>query len=153
VQEGSLLNVPSIDAEPGSSIELRDVLLVSDDGNVTIGSPSVDGAVVVAEVLEHGKGKKVVTFKYKAKVRYRRKRGHRQGYTRLSVTSISFGGKTATRKAAASTTAEEPAAEAPAAPARRRRAATAETPVAETPAEETPAVEEPTDTESTETKE
>jgi large subunit ribosomal protein L21 len=83
VQEGSLLDVPSIEAEPGSSIELRDVLLVSDGGNITVGSPAVDGAIVVAEVLEHGRGKKIITFKYKAKVRYRRKRGHRQGYTRL----------------------------------------------------------------------
>jgi large subunit ribosomal protein L21 len=144
VQEGSLLNVPSIDAEPGSSIELHDVLLVSDDGNVTIGSPSVDGAVVVAEVLEHGKGKKVVNFKYKAKVRYRRKRGHRQGYTRLSVTSISFGGKTATKSSSAPVAAAAPAEEAP---ARRRRAAATEAPA------EAPAVDETADSASTETKE
>lgn len=144
VQEGSLLDVPTIDAEPGSSIELRDVLLVSDDGTVTVGSPSVIGAVVVAEIVEHGKGKKVISFKYKAKVRYRRKRGHRQGYTRLSVTSISFGGKTATRSAS---TSPEPVAEAEAAPAPRRRRA----PAAEKT--ETPAAEESADTDSTETKE
>jgi ribosomal protein L21 len=138
VQEGSLLNVPSIDAEPGSSIELRDVLLVSDDGNVTVGNPSVDGAVVLAEVVEHGKGKKVVSFKYKAKVRYRRKRGHRQGYTRLSVTSISFGGKTATKSSTAPAGVAAPAEEAPA-PARRRRGAAQEAPAQEAPVAETPA--------------
>jgi len=99
VQEGSVLNVATIDAEPGSSIELRDVLLVSDNGNVTVGSPSVEGAVVVAEIIEHGKGPKVINFKYKAKVRYRRKRGHRQGYTKLSVTSISLGGTAASAPA------------------------------------------------------
>jgi large subunit ribosomal protein L21 len=79
-------------AEPGSNVELRDVLLVSDGGTVTVGSPSVPDAVVIAEVVEHGKGKKVVNFKYKAKVRYRRKRGHRQGFTKLTVREIRIGG-------------------------------------------------------------
>jgi len=160
VQEGSLLDVPSIDAEPGSSIELRDVLLVSDDGTVTVGSPSVSGAVVVAEVVEHGKGKKITTFKFKAKVRYRRKRGHRQGYTRLSVTSISFGGKTATRSTSSSAATEAPAETAPeasaAAPRRRtRRTEVVEAPADETPAEETTATtaEGAPEAESTETKE
>ena len=158
VQEGSVLDVATIDAEPGSSIELRDVLLVADDGNITIGSPSVDGAVVVAEVIEHGRGKKVINFKFKAKVRYRRKRGHRQGYTRLSVTSISVGGAAPNR--ARRRTAEEPAPGADAeaetiaaaetapeasttAPRRRRSAATPDE--ADTPAAD--------DAESTETKE
>ena len=96
VHEGSVLNVATMDAEPGSRVELRDVLLVSHDGNVTVGTPNVDGAVVVAEVVEHGKGKKVVNFKYKAKVRYRRKRGHRQGFTQLSVKEITANGVTVT---------------------------------------------------------
>lgn len=110
VQEGSILDVASIDAEPGSSIELREVLLVSDDGKITVGSPSVAGAVVVAEVLSHGRGKKVINFKFKAKTRYRRKIGHRQGYTKLSVTSISLGGAkaaSATSRRAAEADAEE----------------------------------------------
>ena len=129
-----MLNVATIDAAPGSSIELREVLLVSDGGNITVGSPSVDGAVVVAEVIEHGRGPKVINFKYKAKVRYRRKKGHRQGYTQLSVTSIRIGdapeAEATPRRRVASAPAEEPAAEAPAAveattaaPARRRRKA------------------------------
>ena len=96
VHEGSVLNVASMDAEAGSRVELRDVLLVNHEGNVTVGTPTVDGAVVVAEVVEHGKGKKVVSFKYKAKVRYRRKRGHRQGYTQLSVKEITANGVTVT---------------------------------------------------------
>lgn len=111
MHEGFVFNVPTIDAEPGSSIELRDVLLVSDGGNVTVGSPSVEGAVVVAEVVEHGKDRKVINFKYKAKVRYRRKRGHRQGFTKLSVTSISVGGaapaRTTSRRRKAADDAEE----------------------------------------------
>jgi large subunit ribosomal protein L21 len=132
MHEGTVLNVATIDAEPGSQVELRDVLLVSDNGTVTIGAPNVDGAMVVAEVVEHGKGKKVINFKYKAKVRYRRKRGHRQPYTTLSIREILVGGaspsKAAPRRRAAEAPAvEEPVAEAPA-------AEISETPAAEKPA-------------------
>ena len=132
VHEGSVLNVATLDAEPGSQIELRDVLLVSDNGTTTIGEPTVDGAVVVADVVEHGKGKKVVNFKYKAKVRYRRKRGHRQPYTTLSVREIRIGGASSAtaaprRRTRAASAEDEPAAEAPA-------AEIAETPTAEAPA-------------------
>ena len=94
VHEGSTLNVATLDAEPGSRVELRDVLLVSNDGSVTVGTPTIDDAVVVAEVVEHGKGKKVINFKYKAKVRYRRKRGHRQGFTTLAIKEITANGVT-----------------------------------------------------------
>jgi large subunit ribosomal protein L21 len=131
VHEGSVLEVATLDAEPGSQVELRDVLLLSDDGKVTVGAPNIDGAVVVADVVEHGKGKKVVSFKYKAKTRYRRKKGHRQGFTRLSVTQIRIGDAPApARRRAAAAPAEEvaPAEEAPAesTPRRRARAAPSE---------------------------
>jgi large subunit ribosomal protein L21 len=148
VHEGSVLNVATMDAEPGAQVELREVLMVLDGGKVTVGAPTVDGAVVVADVVEHGKGKKVVNFKYKAKVRYRRKKGHRQGYTKLEVTQIRIGDAPAParRRAAAPPTeaapaaVEAPAAEAPA-PRRRARAATATADAPATPAsgEETPA--------------
>jgi large subunit ribosomal protein L21 len=82
-------------AEPGDRIELKDVLLVSDDGQVTVGTPNVANAHVVVEVLDHGRGKKVINFKYKAKVRYRRKRGHRQGFTRLRIAEVHLGNKVA----------------------------------------------------------
>jgi len=95
VHEGSVLNVASLDAEPGSRVELGDILLVSDEGRITVGKPTVADALVVAEVVTHGKGRKVINFKYKAKVRYRRKRGHRQAFTRLTVQEIRFGGRTA----------------------------------------------------------
>jgi len=153
VRAGSVLSVATLDAQPGSTVELRDVLLVNDGDNVAVGSPTVPDAVVVAQVLEHGKGRKVVNFKYKAKVRYRRKRGHRQGYTKLEVSEIRFGDKRAEspKRRTADTEAEvasEPAsrqrarppegfagrAEEAAAPSpapRRRRSAQAE-PAAET---------------------
>ncbi len=148
VHEGSVLNVATMDAEPGSRVELRDVLLVSNDGSVTVGTPTVDGAVVVAEVVEHGRGKKVINFKYKAKVRYRRKRGHRQGFTTLSIQEITANGVTVK---APEPVAPPPAPERPAGFAGRVEpeapvaAAPAEEPVAEAPeaesaeSEETPA--------------
>ena len=138
-----------MDVEPGSRVELTEVLLVSDGDSIKVGSPTVDGAVVVAEVVEHGKGKKVINFKYKAKVRYRRKRGHRQGYTQLSVQEITLDGKTEKaperRTAAVATPAEERPSgfagreeEETPAPARRRfRAATAEATETEEPVAET----------------
>ena len=78
-------------AQPGDLIELSDILLVSDGGEVTVGSPNVANALVVVEVLDHGRGKKVINFKYKAKVRYRRKTGHRQWISRLLVRDIVTG--------------------------------------------------------------
>jgi large subunit ribosomal protein L21 len=116
-----VLEVSTLDAEPGSQIELRDVLLVTDGDNVSIGSPNVADAVVVAEVLEHGKAAKVVSFKYKAKVRYRRKHGHRQEFTRLAVQEVRIGGapSRASRRTKAET--EETPADADEAPSRTRR--------------------------------
>ena len=139
VHEGSVLDVATMDVEPGSQVELRDVLMVLDGGKVTVGSPNVADAVVVADVVEHGRGKKVVSFKYKAKTRYRRKKGHRQGYTKLEVTQIRIGDAPAParRRAAAAVPVEEaptaeeaPAAEKPA-PRRRTRAAATEAPATE----------------------
>jgi large subunit ribosomal protein L21 len=95
VREGTVLEVATMVAEPGDRIELNDVLLISDGGQITVGSPNVANALVVVEVLEHGRGKKVINFKYKAKVRYRRKRGHRQGYTRLRIAEVRLGDKVA----------------------------------------------------------
>lgn len=75
-------------AEEGSTIELDQVLLIADGERVRVGTPAVEGAKVIAEVLGEGKGKKVIVFKYKPKVRYRRMRGHRQIHTRLAIKEI-----------------------------------------------------------------
>ena len=133
VHEGSVLNVATMDAEPGSRVELRDVLLVTHEGAATVGTPTIDGAVVVAEVVEHGRGPKVINFKYKAKVRYRRKRGHRQGYTTLSVREITANGVTVK---APEPEQPPPAPEPPARPAGFAGRVEPETPTAAAPAEE-----------------
>ena len=88
VATGDTIRVESIPGDIGDTVELNDVRMVSSDGDVTLGTPTVEGARVVTEISESGKGKKIVVFKYKPKVRYRRKKGHRQQYTDLTVTDI-----------------------------------------------------------------
>ena len=80
--------------ENGGEVELDKVLLVADQEKVQVGRPLVEGAKVVAEALGEGKGNKVIVFKYKPKVRYRRKKGHRQLYTRLAIKDIMLGKST-----------------------------------------------------------
>jgi large subunit ribosomal protein L21 len=75
--------------EEGTQIDLDQVLLVSDDEDIKVGTPTVKGANVKATVLEHFKGRKIIVFKYIPRERYRRKRGHRQQYTRLQIDEIS----------------------------------------------------------------
>ena len=89
VEPGDTIRVESLPEQTGDTVALSDVLLVCEEGEVTLGSPTVPGAKVTAEVLDHGRGKKIVVFKYKAKTRYRRRNGHRQRYTELKVTGIS----------------------------------------------------------------
>ena len=72
----------------GDTVELEKVLLIADDDRVTVGTPTVDGAKVIATSQGGGKGKKIIVFKYKPKVRYRKKTGHRQLYTRLAIDKI-----------------------------------------------------------------
>ena len=88
VATGDTIRVESIPGDIGDTVELTDVRMVSSEDGVTLGTPTVEGARVVTEISESGKGKKIVVFKYKSKVRYRRKKGHRQQYTDLTVTDI-----------------------------------------------------------------
>ena len=77
-----------LDVAEGETVELEKVLLIVDDGKITVGTPTVDRAKVIATSQGEGKGKKVIVFKYKPKVRYRKKTGHRQLYTRLVIDKI-----------------------------------------------------------------
>ena len=138
MREGSILSVSTLDAEPGSSVELRDVLLVSDGDKITVGSPTVADAVVVAEVMGHAKARKVVNFKFKAKTRYRRKRGHRQPQTQIAIREIRIGDAPA-RRARAEAPVEEAPAETPEAAAPRRRARAPAAPKAAVAAPKAPA--------------
>jgi len=73
-------------------VEFGEVLLIGGDGDMQIGNPFVNGARVMAEVLEHGRDRKILVFKYKNKTRYRRRHGHRQGFTRLAIRQILIDG-------------------------------------------------------------
>jgi len=88
VQQGATIDVERLPAPEGGQVELPDVLLLDEDGRVTVGTPTVPGVKVVAEVVSHGRGPKLIVFKYKAKTRYRRKNGHRQLLTTLSIDKI-----------------------------------------------------------------
>ncbi len=112
VKPGDLIDVETLPNEVDSVAEFPEVLMVSDGGEATIGSPFIDGATVLAQVQSHYRDRKVIVFKYKAKNRYRRMRGHRQGYTRLIIQDIQVGAAPAparrrARRAAAPAEGEE----------------------------------------------
>lgn len=88
VQEGDVIFVEKLNAEVDSTVELTEVLAVSNGDALKVGTPVVEGAKVVAKVLAQGKAKKIIVFKYKPKKDYRKKTGHRQPYTKLVIEKI-----------------------------------------------------------------
>ncbi|MBF8266780.1 MAG: rplU [Dehalococcoidia bacterium] len=88
VHPGDTLDVEKIASPQEGLLELGRVLLLSRDGHLKVGQPLVEGAKVVAQIIGQGKAPKVTAFKFKSKTRYRRKRGHRQPYTRLKIMEI-----------------------------------------------------------------
>lgn len=96
VAEGDVVFFEKLDAEEGKKVTFDKVILVSEEGKVQVGNPYVKGVKVEGKVVSHGKGKKIIVFKMKAKKNYRRKQGHRQPYTKVEITGI----KTAAKKAA-----------------------------------------------------
>ena len=88
VSEGDVVFFEKLDAEEGKKITFNEVVLVSDDKKVEIGMPLVKGVKVEGKVISHGKGKKILVYKYKAKKNYRRTQGHRQPYTKVEITKI-----------------------------------------------------------------
>ena len=88
VSEGDVVFFEKLDTEVGKKVTFKEVVLVSDDNKVEVGAPYVKGAKVEGKVVEHGKGKKIVVYKYKAKKNYRRTQGHRQPYTKVEITKV-----------------------------------------------------------------
>ena len=87
VQENDILTIERLDLEAGSKVTF-DALMIGDQNGSVFGTPTVNGATVTAEVLEHGKGKKLHIFTYKAKKNIRKRQGHRQPYTKVQITTI-----------------------------------------------------------------
>ena len=97
VTKGDVVFFEKFDVEEGKKVIFDKVILVSDDSKVEVGNPYVKGVKVEGKVVSHGKGKKIIVFKMKAKKNYRRKQGHRQPYTKVEITAI----KSTARKTAA----------------------------------------------------
>ncbi len=116
VKEGETVRVERLAAAPGDEVTLDRVLLVG-NGKPEIGAPVVAGALVRAKVLRQGRARKVRVMKYRAKAHYRRRQGHRQGFTELRIEKIVLGGQ----GEAAATIEEAPGIAAPSKPARSRR--------------------------------
>ena len=89
VAEGDVVFFEKLDAEEGKKVKFDNVVLVSgNDGKIEVGSPYVKGAKVEGKVVSHGKAKKILVYKYKAKKNYRRTQGHRQPYTKVEITKV-----------------------------------------------------------------
>ena len=91
VTKDAVLRVEKLDAEPGSTVELGEVLLVGEGAEVKLGKPRVDGSKVLATVVRHGKGDKVSIVKFRRRKHYLRQKGHRQMFTEVKVTDITAG--------------------------------------------------------------
>ncbi len=89
VSENDIIKVEKLNAEEGTDFEFSKVLLINKDGEVLTGTPYLENAKVVGEVLETKKDKKVIVFKFKRRKNYKRKKGHRQYYTKLRIKDIS----------------------------------------------------------------
>ncbi|UYN90376.1 MAG: 50S ribosomal protein L21 [Anaerolineales bacterium] len=97
--EGETIEVDLVAQEAGKQIEIEQVLLISDGDNILVGTPTVAGAKVAATVVDDAQGPKITVFKYKPKIRYRVKTGHRQKLTRLMIDSIDIAGETRSKPA------------------------------------------------------
>ena len=88
VAEGDVVFFEKLNSEAGDTVKFDNVVLVSDDKKVEVGAPYVKGVKVEGKVVAHGKHKKIIVYKYKAKKNYRRTQGHRQPYTKVEIKSI-----------------------------------------------------------------
>ena len=117
VAEGNVIFFEKLEVEQGKKFTFDNVVLVSDEKKIEVGAPYVKGVKVEGKVVSHGKGKKILVYKYKAKKNYRRTQGHRQPYTKVEITKIKTTAekateakaevKTAEKKTATKTTAKE----------------------------------------------
>ncbi|MBP5995449.1 MAG: 50S ribosomal protein L21 [Crocinitomicaceae bacterium] len=88
VQKDQKVFVHRLAAEAGANLEFDRVLLVDNDGKITLGAPAIEGAIVTATVIDHVKGDKVIIFKKKRRKGYRKRNGHRQQFTAITITNI-----------------------------------------------------------------
>ena len=87
-EPGKTLRIPTLEGDAGTEVEFKDVLLGSDGKAVRAGTPTLKGAKVTAEIVKHGRGPKIVVFKFRRRKNYARKQGHRQGFTEVRIESV-----------------------------------------------------------------
>jgi large subunit ribosomal protein L21 len=87
-EKGAKVRVPKLEGDPGTKVSFDDVLLTSDGESVKAGQPTVKGAKVTAEIVRHGRGEKIVVFRFKRRKNYRKRTGHRQEFTELQITDV-----------------------------------------------------------------
>ncbi len=87
-EPGSTIRIPTLAAEVGQTVTFDEVLLASADDGIRVGAPTLEGAAVTGEVVAHGKGEKIIVFKWKRRKNYRRKQGHRQKYTEVRIDDV-----------------------------------------------------------------
>ncbi len=114
VEPGRFYDIELLTAQPDDKVSIDAVLLVQHDGNVTVGQPTVEGAVVEGTVMRHFRDRKVLVYKMKPKKKTRKKRGHRQEVTRLMIDSISMNGSVLAAAQVQAAPAEEASTDAPA---------------------------------------
>ena len=88
VAEGDVVNIEKIEGDTGANVAFEEVLMVSEDAGTKIGTPFLDGASVSGTILEQGRSKKLIVFKFKRRKDYKRKYGHRQSFTRIRIDQI-----------------------------------------------------------------
>ena len=98
VAQGDVVFFEKLDTEEGKKVTFDNVVLVSEEGKVQVGSPYVKGVKVEGKVVSHGKAKKIIVYKMKPKKNYRRKQGHRQPYTKVEITAIKVAAKKTAEK-------------------------------------------------------
>ena len=109
VAEGDVVFFEKLETEEGKKVTFDKVVLVSDDKKVEVGAPYVKGVKVEGKVVEHGKAKKIIVYKYKAKKNYRRTQGHRQPFTKVEITKIATAAKATEKKEEVAEAKEAPA--------------------------------------------
>jgi len=91
VEAGQSIRIQTIQGDAGAAVEFNDVLLGNTGTSVRVGVPTLAGAKVTGEIVKHGRGEKIVVFKFKRRKNYARKQGHRQGFTEVKIRDIDLG--------------------------------------------------------------
>ena len=88
VAEGDIIYIEKLDAEEGSAVQFDQVLMVAKDDSVLVGNPTIAGAIISGKLEKHGRGKKIIVYKYKRRKNYHKKQGHRQPFSKVVIEKI-----------------------------------------------------------------